>query len=80
MGGIIREAVGRFGESAALSGGTVFWVAAVGLVVNTSTARMFARGKDDLNVRDAYLHLLADAGVTLGVMVAGLLIWWTGAA
>ena len=80
MGGIIWEAVGRSGESAALSGGTVFWVAAVGLVVNTSTALMFARGRDDLNVRGAYLHLLADAGVTLGVMVAGLLIWWTGAA
>ena len=80
MGGIIWEAVGRFGEPTGPSGGTVFWVAAVGLVVNTGTALMFARGRDDLNVRGAYLHLLADAGVTLGVMVAGLVIWWTGAA
>ncbi len=80
MGGIIWEAVGRLGERAEPSGGTVFWVAAVGLAVNTGTALMFARGQGDLNVRGAYLHLLADAGVTLGVMVAGLLILWTGAA
>lgn len=80
MGGIIWEAVGRFGQPADLSGGTVFWVAAVGLVINTGTALMFASGKDDLNVRGAYLHLLADAGVTLGVMVAGVLILLTGAA
>ncbi len=80
MGGIVWEAVGRIGQPAELSGGTVFWVAAVGLVVNTGTALLFASGKDDLNIRGAYLHLLADAGVTLGVMVAGLLILFTGVA
>ncbi len=80
MGGIIWEAVGRIGQPAELSGGTVFWVAAVGLIVNTGTALLFAPGKSDLNIRGAYLHLLADAGVTLGVMVAGLLISFTGAA
>ena len=79
MGGIVWEALSRIGQPAELSGGTVFWVAAVGLAVNTGTALMFASGKDDLNVRGAYLHLLADAGVTLGVMVAGLLILATGA-
>jgi cobalt-zinc-cadmium efflux system protein len=80
MGGIIWEAVGRFGQPTELSGSTVFWVAAVGLAVNTGTALLFASGKDDLNIRGAYLHLLADAGVTLGVMVAGLGIAFTGAA
>ncbi len=80
MGAIIWEAVGRLGQPAELPGGTVFWVAAVGLVINTGTALMFASGKDDLNVRGAYLHLLADAGVTLGVMVAGAIIFFTGAA
>jgi len=80
MGAIVWEAVGRLGSPAELSGGTVFWVAAVGLVVNAGTAMMFAPGRDDLNVRGAYLHLLADTGVTLGVMVAGVLIVLTGAA
>jgi cobalt-zinc-cadmium efflux system protein len=79
IGAIIIEAVQRFGQPTDLAGGTVFWVAAVGLVINTGTALMFASGKDDLNVRGAYLHLLADAGVTLGVMVAGVLIALTGA-
>ena len=80
MGGVVWEAVGRIGHPAKLAGGTVFWVAAVGLVVNTGTALLFAAGKDDLNIRGAYLHLLADAAVTLGVMVAGLAIVFTGAA
>ena len=80
MGGMIWEAVGRFGQPTELSGSTVFWVAAVGLAVNTGTALLFASGKGDLNIRGAYLHLLADAGVTLGVMVAGLGIMFTGAA
>ncbi len=80
MGAIIWEAVGRIGQPAELPGATVFWVAAVGLVINTGTALMFASGKGDLNVRGAYLHLLADAGVTLGVMVAAAIIFFTGAA
>jgi cobalt-zinc-cadmium efflux system protein len=80
MGAIIWEAVGRIGQPADLAGGTVFRVAAVGLMINTGTALLFASGRDDLNVRGAYLHLLADAGVTLGVMVAGLGIAFTGAA
>lgn len=79
IGVIVAEALERIGQPAQLSGSTIFWVAAVGLVVNTGTALMFASGKDDLNIRGAYLHLLADAGVTLGVMVAGVLIALTGA-
>lgn len=59
--------------------GTVMIVAAIGIVINGATALMFARGrKADLNVRGAYLHMVADALVSAGVVIAGLLILWTG--
>ncbi|MGE0178331.1 MAG: cation diffusion facilitator family transporter [Sphingomonas sp.] len=59
--------------------GTVMIVAAIGILINGVTALMFARGrKADLNVRGAYLHMIADALVSAGVVVAGLLILWTG--
>jgi len=58
--------------------GTVMIVAAIGIAVNGATALMFARGsKSDLNIRGAYLHMLADALVSAGVVAAGLLILWT---
>jgi cobalt-zinc-cadmium efflux system protein len=54
-------------------------VAAVGILVNTFTALMFARGgKDDINIRGAFLHMAADAAVSAGVVVAGLVISRTG--
>lgn len=59
--------------------GTVMVVAAIGILINGATALMFARGrKADINVRGAYLHMLADAFVSAGVVVAALLILWTG--
>jgi cobalt-zinc-cadmium efflux system protein len=62
-----------------VAGGTVSIVAAVGIVVNGATALMFARGRrSDLNVRGAYLHMVADALVSAGVVVAGLAILATG--
>jgi cobalt-zinc-cadmium efflux system protein len=58
----------------------VAWVAGVGVVVNAVTAWMFLSGrKSDLNVRGAFLHMAADALVSVGVLVAGLLISSTGA-
>ncbi len=58
--------------------GTVMVVAAIGIAINGATALMFARGsKADLNIRGAYLHMLADALVSAGVVAAGLLILWT---
>ena len=58
---------------------TVMAVAAIGILINGATALMFARGRrSDLNVRGAYLHMLADALVSVGVVVAGLLILTTG--
>jgi cobalt-zinc-cadmium efflux system protein len=79
VGGIAVEAVNRLREPAAVAGGTVVWVAALGILVNGGTALMFMRGRHgDLNVRGAYLHMAADAGVSLGVVVAALLIMLTG--
>lgn len=58
--------------------GTVMAVAAIGILVNGATAMLFARGrKSDLNVRGAWLHMIADALVSAGVVVAGALILWT---
>jgi cobalt-zinc-cadmium efflux system protein len=54
-------------------------VAGIGVVINTITALLFMKGqKDDLNIKGAFLHMAADAGVSLGVVVAGLLIHLTG--
>lgn len=79
VGAIAWEAVGRLVHPEPVEGGVVMWVAAVGIVVNAVTAWMFKGGKDaDLNVKGAYLHMAADAAVSLGVVVAALLIGWTG--
>ncbi|PWC56654.1 cation diffusion facilitator family transporter [Azospirillum sp. TSO22-1] len=79
VGAIAWEAVGRLSHPEPVEGGVVMWVAAVGIAINTVTAWLFMGGKDaDLNVKGAYLHMVADAGVSLGVVVAALLIGWTG--
>jgi len=80
IGGIAWEAIRRFSVPEPVAGGTVAWVAGVGVVVNAVTAWMFLSGrKSDLNVRGAFLHMAADALVSVGVLVAGLLISSTGA-
>jgi len=54
-------------------------VAAIGVVINTATALLFVSGKDnDLNIRGAFLHMAADAAVSLGVVASGALIWFYG--
>jgi cobalt-zinc-cadmium efflux system protein len=79
VGGIAVEAVNRLREPAAVASSTVVWVAALGILINGGTALMFARGRHgDLNVRGAYLHMAADAGVSLGVVAAALVIMVTG--
>lgn len=55
-------------------------VAGIGIAINALTAMLFAKGHDDLNIRGAYLHMAADAAVSLGVVVAGLAILVTGLA
>lgn len=79
MGIVVWEAVGRLFHPAPVPGAPVVWVALGGLVVNVGTALLFARGRDDLNIRAAFLHMVADAAVTLGVLLAGLAILLTGA-
>jgi cobalt-zinc-cadmium efflux system protein len=73
------EAIRRFAEPAPVSGGVVMIVAAIGIAVNGATALLFMKGgKSDINVRGAFLHMAADAVVSLGVVVAGLVILYTG--
>lgn len=81
VGAILLETVQRFSEPAAVPGGTVMLVAGVGIVVNLSTAMLFASGrKGDINIRGAYLHMAADAAVSAGVVIGGALILLTNAA
>ncbi len=78
-GGIAWEAVLRFKSPAASNETLMIWVAIVGIFINGGTAWLFmADRKTDLNVRGAYLHMAADAGVSLGVAVAGVGILLTG--
>ncbi len=79
LGGIPWEAVGQFLAPAPVAGPVVIAVASIGVVINTVTALMFFSGqKKDLNIRGAFLHMAADAGVSLGVVVAGVLIMTRG--
>ena len=79
VGGIAVEALRRLQDPSTVAGRTVIYVAILGILVNGATALLFMRGRHgDLNIRGAYLHMLADAGVSFGVVVAALLIIWTG--
>ena len=81
VGAIAWEAVRRFGDPGPVAGGTVIWVALLGTAVNGVTAWLFFAGrKGDLNIRGAFLHMAADAGVSLGVVAAGVVILLTGRA
>lgn len=76
---IAWDAIRKFSNPLPVAGTQVMVVAGIGVVINTFTALLFVKGqKHDLNIRGAYLHMLADAGVSLGVLVAGLLINLTG--
>jgi cobalt-zinc-cadmium efflux system protein len=78
-GGIAWEAVLRLAHPAPVAGPTVVIVAGAGILVNTATALLFWRGRrQDINIRGAFLHMAADAGVSAGVLVSGLMIELTG--
>ena len=80
IGAILIETVRRFFEPVHVQGTTVIVVAGIGVVINAATALMFMSGrKHDLNIRGAYLHMVADALVSVGVVVAGTVILLTGA-
>jgi cobalt-zinc-cadmium efflux system protein len=80
VGAIALEAAQRFAAPKPVAGMTVMIVAAVGILINGATAALFASSrKGDINIRGAFLHMVADAAVSAGVVVAGALILLTGA-
>jgi cobalt-zinc-cadmium efflux system protein len=79
VGGITVEAIRRFAHPEEVAGGTVMAVAAVGIVINTISALLFASGrKRDLNFKGAFLHMAGDAAVSVGVVIAAFAIRMTG--
>ena len=79
VGAIGAEAVRRLFHPSPTEGGTVMIVAAIGIAVNGITALLFSRrGQGDINIRGAFLHMAADALVSVAVVFAGLVILWTG--
>jgi len=80
IGGIAFETLNRMASPPAVEGRVMMVVAGIGIVINAATALLFMRGRhNDLNIRGAFLHMAADALVSLGVVVAGGLILLTGA-
>jgi cobalt-zinc-cadmium efflux system protein len=79
IGSLAWAAIGRLAAPAPIAADTVMVVAAIGIVVNGATALLFLRGShDDLNVRGAFLHMVADAAVSAGVVGAAALTLWLG--
>lgn len=75
IGGIIGESISRLHHSVVVQGEPVSIVAGIGIVINAVSALLFFRNKEhDLNVKGAYLHLMSDAAVSLGVVVSGVLM------
>ncbi|HBE31427.1 MAG TPA: cation transporter [Cyanobacteria bacterium UBA11368] len=78
-GAIAWEAIQRFLQPSPVSGATIIGVAAVGIAINAGSALMFLSDRQrDLNIRGAFLHLVADAVVSLGAVLAGIAIVATG--
>ncbi len=78
VGFIGYEAVVRFMHPEQVSGGTMAWVAFIGIGINAVTAWLFVKDKDtDLNVKGAYLHMAIDAIVSFGVVISGIIIYFT---
>lgn len=79
VGAIIIESIHKLSNPAVVPGGAIAWVAGVGVLINAFTAFLFMKDKEkDLNVKGAYLHMAADALVSVGVLVAGIVISRTG--
>ena len=78
IGAILYEAIHRFLNPQVIPGITISIVAGAGIVINTVTALLFFRDKDkDMNIKSAYLHLMSDAVVSLGLVLGGVLIYYT---
>jgi len=79
IGAIAWEAVQRLSDPQPVAGGTVMLVAAIGILVNGATALLFMAGrKGDINIRGAFLHMVADAAISAGVVAAGALVYFSG--
>lgn len=79
VGAIVIESIHKLGHPEAVSGSAIAWIAGIGVVINAFTALLFVRDKNkDLNVKGAYLHMAADTLVSVGVVVAGIIISRTG--
>ncbi|MEW6768273.1 MAG: cation diffusion facilitator family transporter [Pseudomonadota bacterium] len=77
-GAILLEAIQRLLHPEPIASMTVIVVAAIGIVINGATAWLFAGGRDDINIRGAYLHMVADAALSFGVVLTGIGIMLTG--
>jgi cobalt-zinc-cadmium efflux system protein len=77
-GAIAWEAIHRFSAPTPVQGTTMMVVAAIGIAINVGAALLLNAGKQDLNLRGAFLHMIADAAVSAGVVLSGALILWTG--
>lgn len=79
IGAIIYEGIHRFFNTEQVQGLTISVVAGIGIAVNFTSAIIFRRDKDkDLNIKSAYLHLMADAAVSAGLVIGGIIIHYTG--
>ena len=79
IGAILFESIRKFSTVGNIPGTSIIIVALIGVIINAFTALLFMKGKNkDINLKGAYLHMLADAGISFGVVIAGLLINLTG--
>jgi cobalt-zinc-cadmium efflux system protein len=79
VGAIVIESIHKFSEPTEVNGIAVSWTAGVGILINGATALLLMRGqKSDLNVRGAFLHMAADTLVSVGVVISGIIIHYTG--
>lgn len=79
VGAIVIESIHKFSEPSDVNGIAVSWTAGVGILINGVTALLLMRGqKNDLNVRGAFLHMAADTLVSVGVVISGIVIAYTG--
>ena len=77
IGIIGYESIIRIQDPQPVPGGTIAWVAALGIVINGISALLFFRDKEELNAKGAYMHMLVDAAVSLGVVISGVIIIYT---
>ena len=79
VGVIVAESVHKLSEPAAIDGTVISWTAGVGILINGATTLLLMRGqKGDLNIRGAFLHMAADTLVSIGVVISGIVIKYTG--